>query len=211
VVLTAKDLRFGYRDSALKQSLKAHGATPRWVVLDVEFSARVEALSAASVYAELARALNVPLGSRLALDQVRQCVLALRRSKGMVLNQADHDTWSCGSFFTNPVLTADAAARLPQDAPRYPAGGSLVKTSAAWLIAHSGMDKGWGVNPELASLSTKHVLAVTNRGSAQPRDIAELAGAVRANVASHHGVILEVEPTLAHLDLPAPPATGPRL
>ena len=94
-------------------------------------------------------------------------MLGLRRGKGMVLDAADHDTWSAGSFFTNPVLPADAAARLPDDAPRWAQPDGTVKTSAAWLIEHAGFAKGYGDGP--GGLSTKHTLALTNRGGARDR------------------------------------------
>ncbi|MDX5400476.1 MAG: UDP-N-acetylenolpyruvoylglucosamine reductase, partial [Actinomycetes bacterium] len=136
--------------------------------------------------------------------------LELRRGKGMVLDPADHDTWSAGSFFTNPVVTIDHAAALPEDAPRFPVadhtaihqiGGEpvpvedLVKTSAAWLIAHAGFAKGHGL-PGPAALSTKHVLALTNRGGARAADIRALADEVRAGVLEAFGIDLVPEPVI---------------
>ncbi len=197
--LARTDLGFGYRNSVLKESLYATGSpwfpTPRYVVLDVQFQMPVADLSAPIRYAELARALDVELGERAPSARVREAVLALRGGKGMVLDPADHDTWSAGSFFTNPVLDADEAARLPADAPRFPAPAGRVKTSAAWLIARAGFDKGYGL-PGPAALSTKHTLALTNRGGARAADLLELARTVRAGVRERFGVELVPEPVL---------------
>ena len=125
-------------------------------------------------------------------------MLALRRGKGMVLDDADHDTWSAGSFFTNPVLP-DASA-LPDDAPRWPADGGRVKGSAAWLIQHAGFERGHGL-PGPASLSTKHTLALTNRGGATAADLVALAREVRDGVRDRFGVELVNEPVLVGLEL----------
>jgi UDP-N-acetylmuramate dehydrogenase len=112
----------------------------------------------------------------------------------MVLDDADPDTWSAGSFFTNPVLDAGAAAGLPDGAPRYPQPDGRVKTSAAWLIERAGIGRGWGDGA--ARVSTKHTLALTNRGSATAADVVDLARAVRSAVAQTFGVTLEPEPVL---------------
>ena len=199
------DLQFGYRTSLLKRSMRAlpddadPGApwypTPRYVVLDVTFQLRVAQLSQPIVYPELARELGVAVGERALLPDVRAAVLALRGRKGMVLDAADPDTRSAGSFFTNPVLTTDDAAALPEGAPRFPAGDGLVKSSAAWLIEHAGFGKGYGL-PGPAALSTKHTLAVTNRGGATAGDVLALARTVRDGVAQQFGITLEPEPVL---------------
>ena len=119
--------------------------------------------------AALARALGVAEGERAPLADVREAVLGLRRGKGMVLDAADHDTWSAGSFFTNPFLTPEQAAALPDDAPRWEQPDGRVKSSAAWLIERAGFRKGHGLDVRggRASLSTKHTLALTNRGGAR--------------------------------------------
>jgi UDP-N-acetylmuramate dehydrogenase len=199
------DLQFGYRTSLLKRSMRAlpddadPGApwypTPRYVVLDVTFQLRVAQLSEPIAYPELARELGVAVGERALLPDVRAAVLALRGRKGMVLDAADPDTRSAGSFFTNPVLTTDDAAALPEGAPRFPAGDGLVKSSAAWLIEHAGFGKGYGL-PGPAALSTKHTLAVTNRGGATAGDVLALARTVRDGVAQQFGITLEPEPVL---------------
>jgi UDP-N-acetylmuramate dehydrogenase len=179
---------FGYRTSRFKRDPE------RAVVLAVTFRLSVGELSAPVGYAELARTLGVELGERAPLDDVRSAVLGLRRGKGMVLDPADHDTWSAGSFFTNPVLAPEAAATLPAGAPRWPADHGQVKTSAAWLIERAGFGKGYGDGP--VRLSSKHTLALTNRGGALTADLLALAREVRAGVLARFGVELVNEPVL---------------
>ncbi|MCC2312604.1 UDP-N-acetylmuramate dehydrogenase [Cellulomonas xiejunii] len=196
-------LGFGYRTSVLKRSLRPDpadpaapwGPTPRYVVLDVTFQLRQGSLSAPVAYPELARALDVAVGERAPLADVRAAVLTLRARKGMVLDGADHDTWSAGSFFTNPVVAAADADALPGDAPRWPMADGSVKTSAAWLIEHAGFGRGHG-SPGPATLSTKHTLALTNRGDASAADLLALAREVRDGVRDRFGVVLEPEPVL---------------
>jgi len=192
----AVDCGFGYRSSRFK-------ADPwRYVVLDVAFQLRLSPTSPPLRYAELARRLGVDVGGRAPLADVRDAVLALRGAKGMVLDAADHDTWSVGSFFTNPVLTPAVAAALPADAPRFPAADGLVKTSAAWLIEHSGVRRGHSLVPA-ASVSSKHTLALTNRGGASTADVLDLAVDVRDRVSAVFGIVLEPEPTLVGCALTA--------
>lgn len=197
--LARPDLAFGYRSSVLKESLYAADSpwfpTPRYVVLAVQFQMVVADQSAPIRYAELAKALQVQVGQRAPAAAVREATLALRRGKGMVLAAGDHDTWSAGSFFTNPVLDADQARALPPEAPRFEAPGGRVKTSAAWLIAHAGFDKGYGL-PGPAALSTKHTLALTNRGGARAADLIALARTVRAGVQKMFEVELVPEPVV---------------
>ncbi|MFN8156504.1 MAG: UDP-N-acetylmuramate dehydrogenase [Candidatus Nanopelagicales bacterium] len=188
------DCGFGYRTSRFK-------AEPgRWLVLDVSLQLRLSPTSEPVRYAELARTLGVEVGDRAPLADVREAVLGLRRGKGMVLDPDDHDTWSVGSFFTNPVLGADAAARLPDDAPRFAQPDGTVKTSAAWLIEHAGVRRGEAHGG--AAVSGKHTLALTNRGTATAADVAALAGDVRDRVLAAYGVLLEPEPTLVGCALP---------
>jgi UDP-N-acetylmuramate dehydrogenase len=191
--LFAVECGFGYRTSVFKTQ------PGRFVVLDVTFQLRLGSLSAPVRYAELARVLGVEVGARVPAAEVRDAVLALRGSKGMVLDDADPDTWSAGSFFTNPVLDATAAAALPDGAPRYPQPDGRVKTSAAWLIEHAGIGRGWGDGP--ARVSTKHTLALTNRGSATADDVLALARSVRAAVQQAFGITLEPEPVLVGCSL----------
>ena len=190
----AADCEFGYRTSRFKRELG------RYLVLEVSFQLRLGDLSAPLRYAELARTLGVEVGERAPLETVREAVLALRAAKGMVLDDADPDTWSAGSFFTNPVLDDDAASALPDDAPRWPQPAGGVKTSAAWLIDHAGFSKGYG--DDRASVSTKHTLALTNRGGARTADLLALAAEVRRGVQERFGVRLDPEPVLVGCALP---------
>ena len=187
------DCGFGYRWSRFK-------ADPgRYVVLGVTFQFTQGTRSAKVRYAELARRLGVEVGVRAGLADVRDTVLDLRRGKGMVLDAADHDTWSAGSFFTNPILDAEAADRLPPEAPRFATGDGRVKSSAAWLIDHAGFGRGFGTPP--ATLSTKHVLALTNRGGASASDIVGLARTIRDGVRDAWGVTLVPEPVFVGVSL----------
>ncbi|WP_420111709.1 UDP-N-acetylmuramate dehydrogenase [Pseudactinotalea sp.] len=202
--LARGELGFGYRTSILKESLRRDAGwypTPRYVVLRVMFQMRLATRSAPIAYPELARTLGVEVGERVEACDVRAAVLGLRAGKGMVLDGGDHDTWSAGSFFTNPVLPVDAP--LPDAAPRWPAGDGLVKTSAAWLIQHAGFDKGYAVpgGSAAASLSTKHALALTNRGSATAADLLDLARTIRDGVRDRLGITLEPEPVLVGCSL----------
>jgi len=187
------ECQFGYRHSRFKADPARH------VVLSVEFQFPLGDLGAPVQYAELARTLGVEVGRRAPMADVRDTVLGLRRGKGMVLDAEDHDTWSAGSFFTNPMLTAEAADGLPADAPRWPQSDGTVKTSAAWLIDHAGFDKGYG--NERVSLSTKHPLALTNRGSAATTDLVALAREVRDGVEAKFGVRLVSEPVFVGCSL----------
>jgi UDP-N-acetylmuramate dehydrogenase len=180
-----RDCRFGYRTSRLKQE------PDRWVVLEVVFQLRLGDRGTPVEYAELARQLGVDLGDRATLAEVRDAVLALRRGKGMVLDETDHDTWSAGSFFTNPVLPA---AQVPQGAPEWPQADGSVKTSAAWLIEHAGFGRGHGT--ARAALSGKHTLALTNRGGATATDLVSLAREIRDGVREQFGIDLVNEPVL---------------
>ncbi|WP_130866111.1 UDP-N-acetylmuramate dehydrogenase [Acidipropionibacterium timonense] len=183
---TADQCDFGYRWSRFK-------AEPdRYVVLDVSMQFNLGTLSLPIRYAELARRLGVEQGQRADTSLVRRTVLAIRGGKGMVLDPADHDTWSAGSFFTNPLV--DAAA-VPEGAPAFPQPDGRVKTSAAWLIDHAGFGRGFAVDPAShASLSSKHVLALTNRGGASARELVDLARAVIDGVDAAYGIRLVPEP-----------------
>lgn len=202
---TNSELKFAYRDSILKQTTIQ--GSPRFVVLTVEFQLPLGRMSAPIRYAELAKSLGVEPGTRAYSNDVRREVLRLRASKGMVLDPEDRDTYSTGSFFTNPIVAADTAGSLPADAPRYPAGADgLVKLSAAWLIDHAGFGKGYGleagsVSGGRASLSTKHTLAITNRGAASAADIAAVAREVRRGVVERFGIELHPEPLLIGVEL----------
>ena len=199
----AADCGFAYRDSVFKRT-RHSGAVPsgtgRYVVLSVTFQHTIGSLSAPIRYAQLADALGVEVGQRAPMAEVREAVLRIRASKGMVLDPRDHDTWSAGSFFTNPILDAQEAAALPAGAPRFDAGDGRVKTSAAWLISHSGVERGHAVG-ERASVSTKHSLALTNRGGASSDDLVALARDVQSRVQDRYGIRLEPEPVRLGVDL----------
>jgi UDP-N-acetylmuramate dehydrogenase len=184
------DCGFGYRTSRFKADPGRH------VVLEVTFQLVPGTLGTPVRYAELARTLGVEEGGRAPLDAVRDAVLGLRRGKGMVLDPADHDTWSAGSFFTNPVLDA---ADVPDGAPAWPQADGRVKTSAAWLIEHAGFAKGYGSGR--VGLSGKHVLALTNRGGATTDELLALAREVRDGVQAAYGVRLVNEPVLVGCEL----------
>ncbi|WP_416277063.1 UDP-N-acetylmuramate dehydrogenase [Nocardia sp. alder85J] len=189
------ELGFGYRTSVLKHSSAA-------VVLAVEFALRPDGTSAPLRYGELARMLDAADGGTRPAAQVRAAVLRLRAGKGMVLDPADHDTWSAGSFFTNPVVPRDQERRILDaiaahvgdvTVPTYPAPDG-VKFSAGWLIERAGFAKGFPGPDAPARLSTKHTLALTNRGTATAADLVALARIVRDGVADRFGVRLEPEP-----------------
>ncbi|MGY0501868.1 UDP-N-acetylmuramate dehydrogenase [Nocardia sp. FBN12] len=197
------ELGFGYRTSVLKHSDDA-------VVLAVEFAVDPSGMSAPLRYGELAKVLGAGDGETRPVAQVRAKVLRLRAGKGMVLDPADHDTWSAGSFFTNPVVSderlpqvlAAIAAHVGDDVkvPTYPALDGT-KLSAGWLIERAGFAKGFPGDEAAARLSTKHTLALTNRGTATATDIVALARTVRAGVQERFGVTLEPEPVTVGLTL----------
>ena len=219
VTLTNADMNFSFRHSILK------GAR-RGIVLDITFAltrvgAGPEALGRPIVFEQLASALGVDLGVSQPLGSVRDRVLALRRSKGMVLDANDPDTFSVGSFFVNPIVSEQFSRTLPSDAPRFPVGEEepprylapgeevpplstqprAIKLSAAWLIEQAGVHKGFALPGSGAGISTKHALAITNRGSATADDVLQLAKYVQSMVQSSFGVLLLPEPTLVGLSL----------
>ena len=200
VTLSAADLRFGYRTSALRGG-------ERHVVLSVTLLLARDTDSAPVRYAELARALDVRLGERAPLADVRAAVLELRRGKGMVLDPDDPDSVSAGSFFTNPILEADVYDELRRRAaqwlgpdrtpPRFDAPDGRVKTSAAWLIEQAGFRRGHGDGR--VGLSGKHTLAIVNRGGATAAEVIDLAHALADGVHDAFGVRLTPEPVLVGL------------
>ena len=229
VVMTAADCGFGYRTSVFKRQSAAAGrgaalnpasATGRFVVLAVTFRLPVSPLSAPVRYGELSRVLGVADGDRVPLAAARAAVLELRRGKGMVLAEADPDTRSAGSFFTNPVVSparyGELVARIATDGgsrgvgssagaaiPHWPAADGQVKLSAAWLIEHAGFSKGWRLDgdPDGARISTKHALALTNPGQATTAGLIRLARQIRAGVLDGFGVTLTNEPVLVGVEL----------
>ena len=225
--LYASDLGLGYRTSVLKQGL-------RGVVLAIELELHDTAAEASVLgstlaqplkYAQLAGALGAQLGDRVPLQNVRDTVLALRAGKGMVLDPSDPDTFSAGSFFTNPIVTEAFARSLSATAPRWPMTADLpdrvipieeymgvgpipgdepvrlVKLSAAWLIEQSGVSRGFRLPGSKAAVSSKHTLALTNTGGATAEEVAELARYVLGRVQAEFGVNLQPEPVLVGLTL----------
>jgi len=234
IVMAAADCGFGYRSSVFKRQAAAAGrgaalnpasATGRFVILAVTFRLPVSPLSAPVRYGELSRVLGVADGDRVPLAAARAAVLELRRGKGMVLAEADPDTRSAGSFFTNPVVSAAqygelavrfgtggepgraGASARELDAragiPHWPASDGQVKMSAAWLIEHAGFSKGWRLpgDADGARISTKHALALTNPGLATTAGLIRLAREIQAGVRDAFGVTLTNEPVLVGVEL----------
>jgi UDP-N-acetylmuramate dehydrogenase len=184
----AAELGLGYRASVLKHRDDA-------VVLRVRFRLRPDGTSAPIRYPELARVLGVTPGATVPAVAARAAVLGLRRGKGMVLDAADHDTWSVGSFFTNPIVPTADVPDVP-GLPRWPADHDRVKLPAAWLIENAGFGRGYPAPGGRVALSGKHVLALSNRGDGTAADVLRLAGEVRDGVRSRFGVSLAPEPVL---------------
>jgi len=240
----AAELELGYRTSVLKQGLRGIVVSVEFDLHDttVERAVLGEALGQPIAYAQLADALHVNLGDRVPISRVREAVLALRASKGMVLDPDDPDSVSAGSFFTNPIVTERVSRTLPGDAPRWylgeeaadevtPIAGGLgdspldqflahqasleasdtvsdgapdeplVKLSAAWLIEHAGVRRGFAVPGSHAAISSKHTLALTNRGGASAEEIAQLARFVQSRVQAEFGIVLRPEPVLVGVEL----------
>lgn len=204
VTVPNTDCVFSYRHSRFKADPE------RYVVLRVRFELEdADGLSAPIKYAETARVLGVEPGDRVPLAAAREAVLKLRSGKGMVLDPEDHDTWSAGSFFTNPILADEDFAvfharvrkRLGDGVvpPAYPAGDGHTKTSAAWLIDKAGFVKGYGTGP--TRISTKHTLALTNRGGATTEDLLALAREVVTGVRDAFGITLVNEPVTVGVSL----------
>jgi UDP-N-acetylmuramate dehydrogenase len=182
--LTPAECGFAYRDSRLKRE------PGRFVVLTVTFALTPGELSMPVTYAELARRLGVELGERAPLDDVRAAVLELRRGKGMVLDPADPDSRSAGSFFTNPIIPADRAV---EGCPSWPAGDGLVKLSAAWLVQSAGFPK--GTRDGRVGTSSRHSLALTTEPGATAAELLGYADRIVRAVQDRFGVRLVMEPT----------------
>ncbi len=187
------ECEFSYRSSVFKKN------PGRYVIIDVTFQLRNGEMSLPITYKELASYLGVDLEARALVSDVRKAVLALRAAKGMLLDEKDHDTWSAGSFFVNPIVSKEIAATLPADAPRWPQADGRIKTSAAWLMENAGMKKGKAHNG--AAISTKHVLALVNTGSATAADIVDIARSARSAVHEKFGITLEPEVQFVGLSL----------
>ncbi|GAA1965187.1 UDP-N-acetylmuramate dehydrogenase [Agromyces allii] len=242
--MTADELDLGYRTSVLKQGLAGIVVSVELALHDtaVELAVLGEALGQPIAYAQLAGALHVDLGDRVPIARVRESVLALRASKGMVLDPDDQDSVSAGSFFTNPIVGEHVARALPGDAPRWyvepepadevvpldnpleespldqflahqasleasdqatdaAAAEPAVKLSAAWLIERSGIGRGFALPGSRAAISSKHTLALTNRGGASAEEVAQLARFVQSRVQAEFGILLHPEPVVVGLSL----------
>ncbi|WP_271984307.1 UDP-N-acetylmuramate dehydrogenase [Pseudoclavibacter terrae] len=199
--IDAADLSLGYRTSAIKRG-ELRGVVTR---VELDLVEMPEGQSEPVRYDQLARALDVPLGERMPVHVVRDAVVRLRASKGMVLDAHDQDSVSSGSFFMNPIVRSSFVSELPEmpkfDAGKDEGGAPLVKLSAAWLIDHAGVKKGFSLPGSNAAISSKHTLAITNRGGATAEQIVELARYVRARVEAEYGVRLVNEPVLVGLEL----------
>jgi UDP-N-acetylmuramate dehydrogenase len=202
VELGPSECGFSYRDSAFKRS-------DRHLLLSVVFELERSPMSLPVRYPELGRGIGVELGERAPLEAVRDAVLALRRSKGMVVDPADPDSVSAGSFFTNPILDEEQFARLRGrvaarlganvQPPSWPSPDGGLKSSAAWLIERAGFERGYGAGR--AGISAKHTLALVNRGGATTAELLALAREIRDGVEDAFGVRLRPEPTLIGAEL----------
>lgn len=190
---TNAECEFEYRSSHFKKH------PGRYIVLSVQFQIRTGEISTPITYAELAKKLGIAVGEKAPVVDTRSAVMELRASKGMLLNPNDKDSWSAGSFFTNPSVSTEVASALPEGAPKWPTADGRVKTSAAWLIENSGIDKGQSHGG--ARISTKHVLALTNSGTATAEELIQLAREVQASVQEKFGITLEPEVNLVGITL----------
>lgn len=182
--------RFGFRTSAFKH-------TDRYVVLSVGLRLPRSADAPPVRYLEVARRLGIEPGGVAPSTEVRDVVLELRRSKGMVLDPHDHDTWSVGSFFVNPFVAPDV---VPDGCPHWVVDNQ-VKLSAAWLIESAGYGKGYGLDRGSVAVSTKHSLALTNRGGATTAELLDLAREIRDGVEARFGIRLRPEAHLIGVEL----------
>ena len=189
------DCRFAYRESIFK-------GNERYVILSVQLRLARSEMSRPIRYQELAKALGVEVGATAPAGEVREAVLQLRRGKGMVLDDSDPDTRSAGSFFLNPIVPEAVAENLPPEAPRWPMPGGHMKLSAAWLIEQAGFKRGYSGGSKKVSLSSKHTLAITNRGGATAAQVLDLASELSNGVRQAFGVTLVPEPRLIGLQLP---------
>ncbi|QLD13215.1 UDP-N-acetylmuramate dehydrogenase [Microbacterium oleivorans] len=224
-VVPASDLGLGFRTSVLKQH---HGSVPERSAVILSITLELAEVGHGEFVIrgpQLRGALGLDPEAAVSLRWVRDTVLAVRASKGMVLDDADPDTWSAGSFFQNAIVSAAFARTLPDACPRWPVAPDPVadrviplneyygvsptassaepdvKVSAAWLIEHAGIGKGFALPGSRAGLSTKHALALTNRGGATADQLAALARFVQQRVQAEFGLILQPEPVLVGVEL----------
>ncbi|MGA1310484.1 MAG: UDP-N-acetylmuramate dehydrogenase [Candidatus Nanopelagicales bacterium] len=187
--LTNEDLKFGYRTSSLKNMQS------KFIIENVTFRLKKSKESNLTNYPEVAKFLNVNPGSFVPIKELRKAIIEIRKSKGMVLDPKDCDTYSVGSFFINPVLPKN---EIPENAPIYDAPDGKHKTSAAWLIEQAGFNKGYKLKN--AYISNKHTLAICNSGNATAQEIVALAEKIKSGVLAKFKIELQIEPKILKIN-----------
>jgi UDP-N-acetylmuramate dehydrogenase len=184
-ILTNEELKFSYRFSILKN------LTSRFIIENVTFRLKRDKNSKITNYPQVAESLGINPGESVSIKELRNTILAIRKSKGMILDSKDHDTFSVGSFFINPIMEKD---KVPTNAPMYENKSGKVKTSAAWLIEQAGFEKGFRLGG--AMISSKHTLAIANSGNATAEDVIELSNLITSGVLQKFGIALTIEPRI---------------
>lgn len=187
-ILTNEELKFSYRFSILKN------LTSRFIIENVTFRLKRDKNSNITNYPQVAESLGINPGESVSIKELRNAILEIRKSKGMILDSKDHDTFSVGSFFINPILEKD---KVPTNAPMYENEFGKVKTSAAWLIEQAGFDKGFRLGG--AMISSKHTLAIANSGNATAEDVIELSNLITSGVMQKFGIALTIEPRILNI------------
>ncbi len=184
-ILTNEELKFSYRFSILKN------LTSRFIIENVTFRLKRDKNSKITNYPQVAESLGINPGESVSIKELRNAILAIRKSKGMILDSKDHDTFSVGSFFINPIMEKE---KVPTNAPMYENQSGKVKTSAAWLIEQAGFEKGFRLGG--AMISSKHTLAIANSGNATAEDVIELSNLITSGVLQKFGIALTIEPRI---------------
>ena len=187
-ILTNEELKFSYRFSILKN------LTSRFIIENVTFRLKRDKNSKITNYPQVAESLNISPGESVSIKELRKTILEIRKSKGMILNANDHDTFSVGSFFINPIMEKE---KVPTNAPMYENQSGKVKTSAAWLIEQAGFEKGFRLGG--AMISSKHTLAIANSGNATAEDVIELSNLITSGVLQKFGIALTIEPRILNI------------
>ena len=187
-ILTNEELKFSYRYSILKN------LTSRFIIENVTFRLKRDKNSNITNYPQVAESLGINPGESVSIKELRNAILEIRKSKGMILDSKDHDTFSVGSFFINPILEKD---KVPTNAPMYENESGKVKTSAAWLIEQAGFEKGFRLGG--AMISSKHTLAIANSGNATAEDVIELSNLITSGVMQKFGIALTIEPRVLNI------------